>query len=167
MRRMCVSALIILWVSASAWAGSSSDAPVRACEISMAAWCIYGSNVVIENRPSGRAGFHARWTIYAEHWKDLPFIVFEPIGCRQSVSDEIRLRKVTPQYRWEGKDWSQFVVALQSEGNCDLEVLTPTRDRDPAGTAFSSALGLIQACRTEKCEGAPIGQVLLPGLHRD
>jgi hypothetical protein len=51
----------------------------------------------------------------------------------------------------------RFTLELARSGRCTLTITIPNERRDPAGSAFSTALTQIRACARRPCAGPIVG----------
>jgi len=151
---------------AAADRGGQAVAPPRKCEIRLAAWCIYESDITIQHKPAQGAEYHSVWTLWGSYWRQHPAMILEPNGCRSGISNEMRLVTFDGRFRWQNKTWNSAVVRLKTDGTCDLRLLSPTVATDPDGAAFSATLSLIQACQTDECSGPTVGERIWPAVKR-
>lgn len=145
----------------------SPSAPPRKCEITVGAWCIFESNITIQHKPSAESGYRSVWTIWGSNWSKQPSIILEPNGCRDGLSDVVRLIEFDGNFPWDGRRWNSILVKLKSDDACNLRLLSPTVEDDPSGAAFSANLSLIRACQTQDCMGPTLGERLWPAVKRE
>ncbi|MEA3045827.1 MAG: hypothetical protein QOJ53_159 [Sphingomonadales bacterium] len=115
------------------------------------AYCIERSGLVIrvERARPGRS----RLIVYEEWWSDLPLIIEEPASCRRTLSDTVELTSMA-----EDEANLRFTLKLARNGRCTLTITIPNERRDPAGSAFSTALTQIRACARRPCDGPIVGR---------
>jgi hypothetical protein len=138
---------------------SSAAAPPKVCEIRQETWCIYRDFNRIEDQFSSSETVHSIWTLSSAYWeRDRPLVIMEPHGCRHGLSDTVQLLGQDARYDWNGRSWNRLRVRLKSDGQCDLQLLSPTLADDQQGSAFFAGLDSIRACTTQSCEGPPLGE---------
>jgi len=142
-------------------------APPRECEIRMAAWCIFKSNITIQHKPSSDPAYRSVWTMWGSYWSTQPSVVLEPAGCREGLSDMLRVVNFDGNFQWDNRKWNSIVIQLKSDKTCDLRLLAPTVKDDPGGAAFSANLSLIRACQTQDCLGSTLGERIWPAIKRE
>lgn len=142
-------------------------APPRVCEIRQATWCIYLSGTEIVDRPSLEARYASTWLVRGVLQPDNPYVVLEPRGCRNGLSDVVEFLTPTSKFRWENRWWNRIVVRLKSDYSCDLELLSPIIEDDALGEAFSESLTSIQSCTTLDCRGVVIAERLSKKIERE
>lgn len=122
----------------------------RTCAVTRGAYCIERSGLVIRVERAG-AG-RSRLTAYQEWWRNFPLVIEEPASCRRTLSDTVELTSMT-----EDDANLRFTLKLARNGRCTLTITIPNERRDPAGSAFSTALGQIRSCATRPCAGPIVG----------
>lgn len=141
---------------------ASLAAPPRRCEIQLEAWCILKDNNTIEVVDSAGQNYRYIWTIRGAYWLKHPSLVLEPAGCRIGRSDVLELISFDRNVDRGDRKWDILTVRLRSDASCDLKLLSPVKDEDPIGAAFSANLSLIRACQTNSCDGPTVGEKNAP-----
>ena len=159
------TAIAICAMACQPHAVRSQAAPPLVCEIRQAAWCIYGSGLIIQHESVFNTNLSA-WTMWGSYWKEHPAVILEPQGCRAGTSDVVQLMGTDAAYRWKDRTWNSVIVRLRSDGTCDLNLLSPPAAEDVRKSAFSATLTLIRACQTADCDGPVIGESVWPALQQ-
>lgn len=152
--------------NASAENSPGMKAPPRVCEIRQETWCIFASNITIENQPGRLPDYRTSWKFWGSHWVDFPAVIHEPKGCRSGTSDTVELLHFQPNFQWNGRKWNSIDVRLKRDGSCDLKLLSPSLKDEPTGAAQSAILTLVRACRTTSCDGPVLGETISYPLQK-
>lgn len=142
-------------------------APPRECEIRMATWCIFRSNITIQHKPSHDIGYRSVWTMWGSYWSSQPSVILEPAGCREGLADMLQVVNFDGTFERDNRKWNSIIVRLKSDKTCDLRLLAPTLKDDLGGAAFSANLSLVGACKTQDCSGPTIGDGIWPAIKRE
>lgn len=158
-------ALIVLFLlfdaSFSQAGGKALPSPSNICEIRQSVWCIYnGARKIVDQKPEVDSMDASIWFIHGAVNPEKPLVILEPIGCRIGLSDDLELISYDQGIEWSTKKWVKMVFRLKKDKSCDLSLLSPSKEDDPIGEAFSNGLTLVQACSTLDCKGDVLGQKL-------
>lgn len=122
----------------------------RTCAVTRGAYCIERSGLVI--RIERATPDRSRLTAYQEWWRDFPLTIEEPDSCLRTLSDTVELESMS-----QDNLNLRFILRLARNNRCNITIIVPNEQRDPAGSAVFTALGQLRACERRPCEGPIVG----------
>jgi hypothetical protein len=142
-------------------AQASPSSPPLHCISEHGAWCVLDG---AGEQPLATASGVSAFKLSDPSQSDASLIVISPVGCDRVRADQLAFLSFEHGLKRYGQEWEGISVRLRNDGTCDLQILLPQFSSNPFEWAFSSGLQLIRACKSDVCEGAPLG-VLKPAFE--
>ena len=135
--------------------------PPLHCVTEHGAWCVLDG--AREQQLVGASGTSA-FRLSNPSQSDAALIVISPSSCDRVRADQLSFLSFEHGLKRHGQDWERVGMRLRSDGKCDIQILLPQFSSSPFEWAFSTGLQLIRACKSDTCEGPPVG-VLKPAFE--
>lgn len=133
--------------------GAPSSPPLH-CVAEHGTWCVLDG--ALERKLAGTSEMSVFRLSNPSH-SDAALIVVAPLSCDRARADQLTFLSFEHGVKQYGQEWERIGVRLRSDGTCDLQILLPPFSSNPFEWAFGSGLQLIRACKSETCEGPPVG----------
>jgi hypothetical protein len=135
-------------------AQASPSSPPLHCVTKHGAWCVLDG---AREQPLASVSGMAAFRLSDPSQSDASLIVISPLSCGRVRADQLAFLSFEHGLKRYGQEWERVGVRLRNDGTCDLQILLPQFSSNPFEWAFSSGLQLIRACKSDTCEGAPVG----------
>lgn len=153
-RFIILMALLFGCLPLHALAQASPSSPPLHCVNKHGAWCVLDG---AREQPLASVSGMAAFKLSDPSQSDASLIVISPVGCDRVRADQLAFLSFEHGLKQYGQEWERVGVRLRNDGTCDLQILLPQFSSNPFEWAFSSGLQLIRACKSDTCEGAPVG----------